>query len=76
MSDTCTPMTVHVGPEECIDGECDEYFDEDGQPTGIDACTHLTTEQACETHSTTDANRVTHAEPWPCQAVSRPSGDR
>ncbi|MGW2251386.1 hypothetical protein ACWCXH_14395 [Kitasatospora sp. NPDC001660] len=67
---TCTPMTVHVGAKECLDGECADYFDEDGQWLGIDACPHLGSEQLCETHSTTDANRVVNSALWPCPSAS------
>ncbi|MQS14489.1 hypothetical protein F7Q99_20025 [Streptomyces kaniharaensis] len=66
MSAPCVPMTAHVGAEECLDGECDDYLDEDGEPLGIDTCTHLDTEQACETHSTVDGNRILHTARWPC----------
>jgi hypothetical protein len=63
-------MTVHVGAEECLDRECDAYLDGDGELLDIDACPHLDTEQLCETHTTTDGNRVVDAEPWPCQFAS------
>ena len=73
-SEACTSMSVHVGPEECIDGDCDEYATEDGDERDIDHCSHITTEQVCEEHSEFyDGEVCTHAEPWPCQAVSRPS---
>ncbi|MEV7600029.1 hypothetical protein AB0O91_21875 [Kitasatospora sp. NPDC089797] len=62
-------MTAHVGAEKCLDRECDDYYDADGEPLDIDVCPHLDTEQLCETHSTTDGNRVVHREPWPCRSA-------
>jgi hypothetical protein len=67
MADTCTPITLTAGPSDCLDGECDELFTEDGEPTGVDCCSHVHEEQACEQHSTfTSSDYCTHAEPWPC----------
>lgn len=77
MGDTCTPMTLYSGLNDCIERDCPEYATEDGEPTGIDHCSHITTEQVCEQHSEFyDGEVCTHAEPWPCQAAARPSGDR
>lgn len=71
MADTpqpvCTPMALFVGPEICLDRECDEYATDDGDDTGIDQCSHLRQEQACELHSVeVDAGRFDPAAPWPC----------
>ncbi len=36
--------TYNVGPEECIEHECDDFFDEDGNARdGIDQCSHIET---------------------------------
>lgn len=70
----CTPTTVYRGPADCLDGDCDELFTEDGEPTGITRCSHVSEEQVCEEHSEFEASEweyCTHAEPWPCQAAAR-----
>jgi hypothetical protein len=71
---TCTPTTVFGGLADCLDGDCDEYATEDGQPTGIERCSHIREEQVCEQHSTFSNDEwgyAIHTEPWPCQAVTR-----
>lgn len=68
MTDTCTPITLLAGPADCLDGECDEYWTEDGDAIEIQHCSHVNEEQACEQHSVfTSSDYCTHAEPWPCQ---------
>jgi hypothetical protein len=76
MADTCTPITLLAGPVDCLDGDCDEYATEDGDPTGIERCSHITDQQACEQHSTFEDSEweyCTHAEPWPCQHAAVPA---
>ncbi|BBC30046.1 hypothetical protein SGFS_013400 [Streptomyces graminofaciens] len=42
------PVTVLVGTFECLDRECDEYFDDDGrEDPGIERCSHIREEQVC-----------------------------
>ncbi|MFE2912859.1 hypothetical protein [Kitasatospora indigofera] len=76
MTDTpsavCTPMTLFVGREICLDRECDQYMTDGGEDTGINVCSHLRQEQACETHSVeVDAGRYDPAAPWPCPHIVR-----
>lgn len=69
MADTCTPIIVHSGPADCLDGDCDELITEDGEPTGVERCSHVHEAQVCEQHSefTNDEwGYCSHAEPWPC----------
>lgn len=43
------PVTVHVGTADCLEGECEEYFTEDGEEIpGKENCSHLRGEQICE----------------------------
>lgn len=71
MTATCTPMTLYVGPEGCHEGECEDYVTEDGEPTGIKRCTHLTEEQYCARHSVeTSYGDYDPAEPWPCKHMA------
>lgn len=70
---TCTPTTVYAGPSDCLDRDCDEYATEDGEPINIDYCSHVTTEQVCEQHSSFEESEwghCIHAEPWPCQRAA------
>lgn len=42
------PVTVWVGGLDCLERECDDYFDEDGEDIpGVDRCSHIREEQAC-----------------------------
>ncbi|MFC8447599.1 hypothetical protein [Kitasatospora sp. NPDC057223] len=69
MATTCTPITLTAGPVDCLDGDCEELATEDGEPNGIDRCSHVSEVQACEQHSTFSNDEweyCTHAEPWPC----------
>lgn len=72
-TEPCKKITLDVGPSDCFDAECDEYFTEAGEWAGRDtACSHISTEEVCETHSTLKGEgceweRYDPAEPWPCQ---------
>ncbi|MFG2617770.1 hypothetical protein ACGFXC_09075 [Streptomyces sp. NPDC048507] len=42
------PVTVWVGSLDCLERECDEYVDEDGEDIAtVDRCSHIREEQAC-----------------------------
>lgn len=72
----CAPVAVLSGPADCLDGDCDEYATEDGEPTGIAHCSHVTEQQVCGTHSEFTPDEweyCTRAEPWPHLTAAAPS---
>ncbi|WP_405019587.1 hypothetical protein OHV05_24625 [Kitasatospora sp. NBC_00070] len=74
--ESCVATTLHSGPADCLEGDCDELVTEDGEPTGVTWCSHVTTQEACGTHSefTTDEwEYCTKAVPWPHLTATTPS---
>lgn len=42
------PVTVWVGGLDCLERECDEYVDDDGEDIAtVDRCSHIREQQAC-----------------------------
>jgi hypothetical protein len=68
----CVPITLHIGPIDCLEGECDELYGEDGEPTSVEQCSHVSLGEYCELHSTlndegSEWEYYDPAEPWPCR---------
>lgn len=71
-AEPCTLITLHIGTVDCLEGECDELYGEDGEPTGVEQCSHVHPGDYCGTHSilNDDGSEWEYydpAEPWPCQ---------
>lgn len=67
------PLTLETGPVDCIDRECDEYFNEDGvEELHVASCSHLTDVIVCGKCSKLERHDGFYEAtvPWPCPAVA------
>ncbi|MGP3684120.1 hypothetical protein ACTVZO_05300 [Streptomyces sp. IBSNAI002] len=61
------PVTVWVGGLDCLERDCEEYFDDDGEDLpGLDRCSHIRVERACSCQRQDDGEYSTA----PCPALA------
>lgn len=72
------PLALWVGSGECLERDCDDYADEDGEPDpGVERCSHIRDELVCGGCSIAgDDGEYETTVPWPCPLGALPDPDR
>ncbi|MFJ4988688.1 hypothetical protein ACIP9H_33425 [Streptomyces sp. NPDC088732] len=78
-SDAHKPITVWRGPADCIERECPDYWDEEGEErSDVEACSHISEQQICPACSTADPNGIYYEAltvNWPCDLAPPPAAE-
>ncbi|GAA1781126.1 MULTISPECIES: hypothetical protein [Actinomycetes] len=76
MTNTTThqPTTVYAGPVDCIERECEEFWDDEGEDRpGVNLCSHIAAEQicaACSEPPKEEGGYWQRTVAWPCKHVA------
>jgi len=69
-----TPLTLNIGPINCVERECPEYLTADGyQDLTVERCSHVTSTVVCGLCSVeSDHGFYNDITPWPCLDATTP----
>lgn len=75
------PTTVYAGPTECIERDCDEFWDDEGEDRpDVNLCSHIAAERICTACSEAPAEEGGYwgqTVAWPCKHIApNPEGCR
>ena len=73
--DTHQPITVWSGPSDCLERDCGEYWDDEGEDKpDIELCSHICEEQLCGACSTVNGEGYYGPSvEWPCKLAPQPA---